>query len=66
MWMAVVMMCANIYANTCTVVTTVGTYFDTQEQCFEVSTQKANAAVSTPQVFYALPMCQEIVLGQEI
>tara|TARA_R100000329_G_scaffold131464_1_gene110709 strand:- start:170 stop:370 length:201 start_codon:yes stop_codon:yes gene_type:complete len=66
MWMPIVMICANIYANTCTVVTSVGKYYDTKEECFQVSIQKATAATDTPQIFYARPMCQEIVLGQEI
>ena len=66
MWMPIVMICANMYANSCTVVTSIGKYYDTKEECFEISIQKASSATNTPQIFYALPMCQEIAIGKEI
>ena len=66
MWMAIVMVCGNMYANSCTVITSINSYYNTKEECFEVSMQKASAATTSPQIFYALPMCQEINIGKDI
>lgn len=66
MWMAIVVVCGNMYANSCIAITSVGQYYNTKEECFIASRQKATSVTDTPKVFYALPMCQEIILSQDI
>ena len=62
------MLCGNMYANSCLVVTSknMKDYYATKEECFEVAVERTNFARATPQIFYALPMCQEIIIGKEI
>ena len=68
MWMTIVMLCGNMYANSCLVVTSkdIDDYYATKEECFEVAVGRANFAKATPQIAIAVPMCQEIILGEEI
>ena len=68
MWMTIVMLCGNMYANSCLIVTSkdIEDYYATKEECFEVAIERANFAMATPQIFLAVPMCQEIILGEEI
>ena len=41
-------------------------YYATKEECFKVAIERADFARATPQIFFALPMCQEIILGEKI
>ena len=68
MWMTIVMLCGNMYANSCLVITSkdIDDYYATKEECFAVAISRAEFARATPQIFFALPMCQEIILGEEI
>ena len=68
MWMTIVLLCGNMYANSCIVVTSkdIEDYYATKEQCLKVAIERADFARTTPQIFFALPMCQEIILGEEI
>ena len=59
MWMSIMILCANMNAQSCMVIT--GTELDTRkERCFESAIEKANKAVTYPQVFQAKPFCQVI------
>ena len=49
-----------------TVSKNVDDYYATKEECFAVAVERAAFARATPQIFFALPMCQEIILGEEI
>ena len=68
MWMTIVLLCGNMYANSCIVVTSkdIEDYYATKEECLKVAIERADFVRATPQIFFALPMCQEIILGEEI
>ena len=68
MWMTIVMLCGNMYANSCIVITSkdIEDYYATKEECLKVAVERAEFARATPQIFFALPMCQEIILGKEL
>ena len=59
MWMSIMILCASMNASSCMVIT--GNELHTsKEKCFEDSIEKANKAITYPQVFQARPMCQII------
>ena len=52
-------LCGSVYAQSCMVIT--GNELHTsKEKCFEYSIEKANKAITYPQVFQARPFCQVI------
>tara|TARA_R100000742_G_C4199130_1_gene28778 strand:- start:305 stop:505 length:201 start_codon:yes stop_codon:yes gene_type:complete len=66
--MTIIMLCGNMYANSCLIVTSkdIEDYYATKEECFQVAMERADFARATPQIAVAVPMCQEIILGEEI
>ncbi len=59
MWMSILVVCGNVYAQSCMVIT--GNELHTnKERCFEYSIEKANKALTFPNVFQAKPFCQVI------
>ena len=59
MWMSIMILCANMNAQSCMVITG-NELFTNKEKCFESAIEKANKAVTYPQVFQAKPFCQVI------
>ena len=52
-------LCGSLYAQSCMVIT--GNDLHTsKEKCFESAIEKANKAITYPQVFQAKPFCQVI------
>lgn len=68
MWMTIIMVCANVYAHSCLVVTSKDftDYYDTKEECLAKSITRAEQAQNDPNIFFALPMCQEIILNSPV
>ena len=59
MWMSIMILCANMNAQSCMVIT--GNELHTsKEKCFKSAIEKANKAVTYPQVHQAKPFCQVI------
>ena len=59
MWMSIMILCANMNAQSCMVIT--GNELHTsKEKCFKSAIEKANKAVTYPQVHQARPFCQVI------
>ena len=59
LWLPIIVLCASPYIDSCKVITG-NDLVVTKEQCFMVSAEKANKAVTFPHVFRALPLCQII------
>lgn len=59
MWMSIMILCANMNAQSCMVITGNELHIS-KEKCFESAIEKANKAVTYPQVFQAKPFCQVI------
>ena len=59
MWMSIMILCANMNATSCMVITC-NELHTSKEKCFEDSIAKANKAVTYPQVYQARPFCQVI------
>ena len=59
LWLPIILLCASPYIESCKVITG-NELVVSKEQCFKVSTEKAQKAVKFPQVFRALPLCQII------
>lgn len=59
LWLPIILLCASPYYQSCKVITGLE-LITTKEQCFEESIKKAKEAVKYPEVFHALPLCQEI------
>ena len=59
MWMSIMIICSSMYAQSCMVITG-NDLFTNKEKCFESAIEKANKAVTYPQVFQARPFCQVI------
>ena len=65
MWMTIVMLCGNMYANSCLVITSknIDDYYATKEECFKVAIERANFAMATPQILmFYLKEHKEILL----
>ena len=59
MWMSIMILFANMNATSSMVIT--GNELHTsKEKCFESAIEKANKAITYPQVFQAKPFCQVI------
>tara|TARA_B100002019_G_scaffold271186_1_gene265378 strand:+ start:287 stop:499 length:213 start_codon:yes stop_codon:yes gene_type:complete len=59
MWMSIMILCASMNAQSCMVIT--GNELHTsKEKCFKSAIEKANKAVTYPQVHQAKPFCQVI------
>ena len=59
MWMSIMILCSSINAQSCMVIT--GNELHTsKEKCFKSAIEKANKAVTYPQVHQARPFCQVI------
>ena len=59
MWMSIMILCASMNAQSCMVIT--GNELHTsKEKCFKSAIEKANKAVTYPQVHQARPFCQVI------
>ena len=59
MWMSIMILCASMNASSCMVIT--GNELHTsKEKCFKSAIEKANKAVTYPQVHQARPFCQVI------
>ena len=59
MWMSIMILCASMNAQSCMVIT--GNELHTsKEKCFKSAIEKANKAVTYPQVHQARPSCQGI------
>ena len=59
MWMSILIVCGNMYAQSCMVIT--GTELHTSKtNCFEYSVGKANNAITFPDVHQVKPFCQVI------
>ncbi len=57
--MSIMILCGSLYAQSCMVIT--GNELHTsKEKCFESAIEKANKAITYPQVFQAKPFCQVI------
>ena len=63
MWMSIMILCANMNAQSCMVITG-NELLPNKEKCFESAIEKANKAITYPQVFQAKPFCQ-IIPGTE-
>ena len=59
MWMSIMILCANMNAQSCMVITGNELHIS-KEKCFESAIEKANKAITYPQVFQAKPFCQVI------
>ena len=59
LWIPIILMCGGPYIESCKVISG-QELINTKEQCFRVSREKASKAVAYPQVYKALPLCQEI------
>ena len=65
MWMVLILLCSSPMAKSCVLIT--GEELQsTKEKCFEVSIEKANKALTFPQVYQAKPFCEIIPNGKEI
>ena len=59
MWMSIMILCGSMNAQSCMVIT--GNELHTsKEKCFKSAIEKANKAITYPQVFQAKPFCQVI------
>ena len=59
MWMSIMILCGSMNAQSCMVIT--GNELHTsKEKCFKSAIEKANKAVTYPQVHQARPFCQVI------
>ena len=59
MWLAILIVCGNMHAQSCIVIT--GNDLHTsKEKCFEKAIESANTAITYPHVFQARPFCQII------
>ena len=59
MWMSIMILCGSLYAQSCMVITG-NELFPSKEKCFESAVEKANKAITFPNVFQAKPFCQVI------
>ena len=59
MWIGIMILCGNLYAESCTIITT-RELFPTVEMCFQSAREKAKTAIQHPTVFRAKPFCQII------
>ena len=59
MWMSIMILCGSLYAQSCMVITGNDLHVS-KEKCFESAIEKANKAVTFPNVFQAKPFCQVI------
>jgi len=59
MWMSIMIVCASMNAQSCVVITG-NELFPNKEMCFKSAIEKANKAITYPQVFQAKPFCQVI------
>tara|TARA_R100001510_G_C7532490_1_gene123364 strand:+ start:333 stop:560 length:228 start_codon:yes stop_codon:yes gene_type:complete len=59
LWIPIILLCANPSYSSCKVITGLE-LITTKEQCFKESIKKAKKAVEYPEVFQALPLCQQI------
>ena len=64
MWMAIILVCSGIYAESCIVVTRNWEFYDTLEVCLELSEKKAILLFKNPTVYHVKPLCQEIILDK--
>jgi len=65
-WMAMLLVCSNPWANSCTVMAQSKELQPTKEICFKVSQDKAKVALSDPNVHWVVPMCIDIKTHEEI
>ena len=64
MWMVLILLCSSPMAQSCVLITGEELH-PTKEKCFESSIQKAEKALTFPQVYQAKPSCQIIPDGQK-
>ena len=64
MWMAIILVCSAVYAESCLVVTRNWEFYDTLEVCLELSEKKARLLFKNPTVYHVKPLCQEIILDK--
>tara|TARA_B100001029_G_scaffold115004_1_gene95135 strand:- start:3941 stop:4138 length:198 start_codon:yes stop_codon:yes gene_type:complete len=64
MWMVIILLCSSPMAKSCVLITGEELY-PNKEKCFEVSIQKAEKALTFPQVYQAKPFCQIIPNGEK-
>jgi len=66
MWMPIILLCSSVYAESCNVITRNWEFHKTLEKCLQISTNKGQLLLQLPNIYHVKPMCQEIILGQEI
>lgn len=59
MWIGIMILCGTLHAESCMVITT-RELFPNAQMCFEHSIEKANKALTFPNVMRAKPYCQVI------
>ena len=63
MWLAMVLVCSNTYASSCVVITAPTDLKGSREKCYYVASEKSTALMKKDTVQYAVPMCEEILMG---
>jgi hypothetical protein len=63
MWLAMVLVCSNVYASSCLVITAPKDLKNSREKCNYVASEKSTALMKKDTVQYAVPMCEEITMG---
>ena len=66
MWLPMLLICANLQASSCTVVTRNYHLVDTEKECIKVVMAKLKEADDIKEIVYKRPMCQQIMIGKGI
>jgi len=66
MWMPIILLCYNIQAQSCVVLTRNYDLLETQEECNKVAVAKGKIAFNSQKVYYVKPLCQKIIIGHTI
>jgi len=64
MWISMVLVCTTPLANTCNVMMDTETFYETELQCFKKGNIQIKYLSENPIVYFAMPLCQEIILSE--
>jgi|TARA_R100001594_G_C4033583_1_gene261793 hypothetical protein len=65
MWLAIILVCASPYADTCEVMVQSQVLHSTELACFKVGNRQVKLLSQQAIVFYAKPLCQKMELNME-
>lgn len=66
MWVAMVITCTTMFADSCVIITKGDIKPNAREQCYHVAADAAKTLELMPSFQYAQPMCQRFNIGEQI